>query len=251
MATILRIGAVNYANALPLIWGMEKHQFCIPHELVLDHPAHLFERLKSGDIHLALVSSIVAKMMPSFRNQSRFGIAADGYVHSVGLFANEPLHDIHTVYLDSQSLSSVALTRVLFARFWQQPVTFLASQDGEIPALSVGQAAVIIGDRALECKTQFRFYVDLAEAWQSFCGKPFIFARWLSYHNIPTEFLSEFDAFQEYNLRKNVQEIISTRLQGVALCDWHTYYTKFIRYELTAVFDEGENTFFDIAKEFL
>jgi chorismate dehydratase len=89
-----------------------------------------------------------------------------------------PLEKIKTVALDTSSLTSVALTQILFARYWGGGRTFNASAPDLEAMLQRNDAALLIGDPALQVDRTRYLTFDLAEEWIRFTGKPFVFAFW-------------------------------------------------------------------------
>jgi chorismate dehydratase len=88
------------------------------------------------------------------------------------------MHDITTVALDSSSLTSVALTRILFEKYWGGGRCFSSLPPNLENMLAAHDAALVIGDPALKVdRSQYRTW-DLSEEWTRFTGKPFVFAFW-------------------------------------------------------------------------
>jgi chorismate dehydratase len=90
------------------------------------------------------------------------------------------MEEIKTVYLDYQSKTSIKLAQILLKNYWKREVLLLEAPDNFIDLIDGATAAVIIGDRALEKYESFPYKYDLAEAWVSYTGKPFVFAKWVS-----------------------------------------------------------------------
>jgi chorismate dehydratase len=175
----LRVGAVNYLNTKPLIYGLER--FAPQAELVLDFPSRLADDLAAGRLDVALIPSIEFFLDASYTIVSNACIACRGPVLSVKLFSRVPIDSIRTLALDAGSRTSVALTRILLAeRHGLQP---------ELRSLPVSDsledtdadAVLLIGDRAMHSPAgRFAAVWDLGDQWCRWAELPFVFAMWVA-----------------------------------------------------------------------
>src|SRR5208283_5789732 len=85
---------------------------------------------------------------------------------------------VRTVALDTSSLTSVALTKVLFAKWLGGGRTFTPMAPEVETMLAEHDAGLIIGDPALKIDRKRYHTLDLAEEWIRHTGKPFVFAFW-------------------------------------------------------------------------
>jgi chorismate dehydratase len=177
--TPVRLGAVGYLNARPLVFGLNR----VPRfDLRFDLPSECARLLHAGDIDLGLIPSIEYLRGDSYRIVPDLAIASRGPVASVALFTTRPISDVTSIVMDTSSRTSVALVRVLCARLFKiEPV--ITSHAPDLPAmLERGDAALIIGDNALiwEPSEDQRTIqkIDLGEAWTTMTGLPFVWAFW-------------------------------------------------------------------------
>src|SRR4029077_9887089 len=105
-------------------------------------------------------------------------IASRRAVRSILLVSKVPLEEIQTVALDRSSLTSVALTKVLFAKRWGGGRTFVPMAPEIDRMLEQHDAGLLIGDPALKGDRSRYLTYDLAEEWIRLTGKPFVFAFW-------------------------------------------------------------------------
>lgn len=190
----IKVGAVSYLNTKPLLYGIENSELLQEIELSLEYPSALARKLQNNEIDLALLPVAAMNEIAGSRIISDYGIAANGPVASVCLFSAAPLEEIETVYLDYQSRTSVRLVQLLFKEYWRKSVAFQPAGEDYIEKIGGESAGVIIGDRALQKLSDFPFVYDLAEAWKSFTGLPFVFAAWIANKELPTDFLNRFNA---------------------------------------------------------
>lgn len=177
MSPRLRIGAVNYLNTKPLVFGLAER---LPQaELVLDLPSRLADGLAAGHYDVALIPSIEAFQDPSYTVISSACIACRGPVLSVKLLSRVPLAEIRTLALDEGSRTSAALTQILLGeRFALRP---------QLERLPIGasfddtsaDAVLLIGDRAMHSPPGRIVEVwDLGDEWCRWAELPFVFAMW-------------------------------------------------------------------------
>ncbi len=190
--TTVRLGAVAYLNARPLVDGLS-HSSAF--SLRFDVPSRCADLLHTGAIDVGLIPSIEYLRSPAGASYSivpDLAIASNGPVASVAIYTTRPMSDVRSIALDASSRTSVALVRVLCARlFGIRPSLEHSSPD--LPAmLGRADAALIIGDNALileggdrELLMDGRLEVvqvekiDLGLMWTSTTGLPFVYAVWV------------------------------------------------------------------------
>lgn len=182
------LGTVPYLNVQPNIWALQRGLVkweSGPIKIVPDVPRQLARRLAAGEFDSAIVP-----VFEYFRRPGTYHyipgpvIAAHGPVASVLLFSSVPLEHLKLVYLDTSSLTSVNLFRVLAAEKGLH-IELRDATTQTIPTpLPQGTGWVLIGDPALAQAGQHPHTLDLAHAWQQLTGMPFVFAAWLCHRNL-------------------------------------------------------------------
>ncbi|MEN6451940.1 MAG: menaquinone biosynthesis protein [Thermoguttaceae bacterium] len=181
-ATAIRVGAVTYLNAKPLVVALEEVAPQV--EVVLDYPSRLADALAEGRLDVAMIPSIEyarGQRARGYRIISDACIACNGRVASVKLYSRVPVGKIRTLALDEGSRTSATLVRILLKeRFDVTPATTplpLGSALGD----STADAVLLIGDRGMLIPDgDFEFVWDLGEEWTNWTGLPFIFALWIA-----------------------------------------------------------------------
>jgi chorismate dehydratase len=237
----IRVGAVNYRNAKPLVFGLERPEMTNLIELSYDYPARLAQRLRLGQIDVGLLPVAAIPEIPEARVISKYGIGADGSVASVALFSQVPIQAIETVLLDYQSRTSVALLRILMRAHWEKQVHYRPSAgDDYIRQIEGSTAGLIIGDRALQHLDQFPYVYDLAEAWKCMTGMPFVFAAWISIAPLASAFINRFDNANAIGLGRLEELAAAWSLEGV---DMLSYFRDRISYTLDDQKQQAMNKF--------
>jgi chorismate dehydratase len=193
------------------------------------YPSALANMLIQNEVDLALIPVAMIPKVPHAEIVSDFCIAADGEVASVCIFSDCPMAEIEGLYLDYQSRSSVALTRILLQEHWKINPKLIHAESGFENNVSGKTAALIIGDRALEKRNQYRYCYDLGTAWKEMTGLPFVFAAWVANKKLPPAFIDHFNRTIESGF-----EDIESVIQQFDYPHYNirTYFTQNIKYKL-------------------
>jgi chorismate dehydratase len=174
----MRISAISYLNTAPLMWDFEHGGAGKEFEISYTVPSQCAVELQSGSADIGIIPSAAYATVPGLAILPGVAIAAKQAVRSILLVGKKPIEEIRTVALDSSSLTSVALVRILFERYWKSAPGFESLPPDLGTMLKEHDAALLIGDPALQVERTKFFTWDLAEEWIRFTGKPFVFAFW-------------------------------------------------------------------------
>lgn len=227
-----RIGAVSYLNTRPLLYGIEQSGLMPQIELIKAYPAMIAQDLIDGNIDMGLVPVAVIPLLKEAHLVSKYCIGAESAVASVCIFSDVAMEQIENVYLDYQSRTSVQLAKILLQQFWKKEVNFIKAEEGYINEIKDRSAGVIIGDRALLARSNFKYVYDLAEAWIEHTGLPFVFATWIANKPIPADFIKAFDLANEFGLN-HINDVIESITDASSEYDLNTYFTKNISYDFS------------------
>jgi chorismate dehydratase len=174
----VRIGAVSYLNARPLVVGLEAHpdRFSVRYDL----PSVCAQLLHAREIDLGLIPSIEYLRGDGYRIVPDCAVASDGPVASVAIFTKVPIERVGSIALDTSSRTSVALTRVMTAKYFGIAPRFV-DHGPDLEAMArAADAALLIGDPALFADHDRLGLqkIDLGQAWKDFTGLPFVYACW-------------------------------------------------------------------------
>jgi len=172
---ILRIGAVSFLNAKPLLYGLEEESGI---ELHLDVPSRLLDGLRDRRFDVALLPVIDYQRMEGLRLLTSGGIGCDGPTLTVRIFSPAPIDQITKLACDTDSHTSVALARIVLAEVYHIRPEFVplgpGCVDAKLPRLLIGDKVVCQEPRGLP------YQLDLGQAWKQLCGLPFVFAAWMA-----------------------------------------------------------------------
>ncbi|MCI0349294.1 MAG: menaquinone biosynthesis protein [Acidobacteriales bacterium] len=180
----LRISAISFLNTAPLMWDFERGEHQEIFDIDYTVPSRCAEALRTGAADIGIIPAISYQTIPDLAVLPEVAIAARGPVRSILLVSTQPLHEIHSVAVDTSSRTSVALLEILFAKFWRPRGGNMSSpaftpMEPNLPTmLAACDAALLIGDPALTVDRNRYYVLDLAEEWKRSTGKPFVFAFW-------------------------------------------------------------------------
>jgi chorismate dehydratase len=174
----VRLGAVGYLNARPLVCGLEAHP---EFEVRYDLPSECARLLHAREIDVGLIPSIEYLRGPRPYNIVPGGaVTSKGPVASVAIYTRREPRDIRTIAMDSSSCTSVALATILLRRQFDVATDAISMVADLEAMLAKADAALIIGDTALfiDHAAAGVVKIDLGELWTQTTGLPFVYAFW-------------------------------------------------------------------------
>ena len=168
----MRIGSVPYLNAKPLIWGLDSET------IMYEVPSRLAAMLKNGELAAGMVSSVACFLNPELKIAPGMSISCIGPAESVKLFHEGPLEAIRTLALDTNSLTSVLLAKVVLRERHGLSPQFIDMPPDLDRMLETCDGAVTIGDTTMQAPHGKWAELDLGSEWYELTGLPFVFAVW-------------------------------------------------------------------------
>lgn len=261
----LRISAISFLNTAPLMWDFEHP---VPGELKLQDqfeitytvPSQCAAELSAGTADIGIIPSITYATIPGLAILPDVAIAAKNAVRSILLVLKKPIEEVRTVALDTSSRTSVILTQILFSKHFPGPGAreYVAMAPDLDQMLDRCDAALLIGDSALQVDRSRYQSLDLADEWRRFTGKPFVFAFWavrmaaLTGGGRGYELSEIFSRSRDHGLEPRNLEVIArewaTRL-NLTPAEVKGYLTENIHYTLDPENTEGLELFYQYAAE--
>ena len=238
----IKISAVSYLNSKPFLYGLFRNDFDKTFSLSLDYPSECGRKLANNEVDLGLIPVALIPQITNARIISDFCIGADGPVKTVCIYAQFPLEEIDTIYLDYQSKTSVQLLKILLRDYWKLNPNLLDAPFDYIEKIGAKTAGLIIGDRSFGLENKYPYVYDLSEAWKNYCGLPFVFAAWVSNRELPQDFINDFNACLADGIERKNQ--VAQLFQSWHLnFDVYEYYTKYISFDFDRLKKESLNYF--------
>lgn len=254
----LRISAISYLNTAPLMWDFEHGTAGAGFDISYTIPSQCAAALKAGSADIGIIPAASYTTIPDLAILPGVAIASIRAVRSILLVSKVPLAQIRSVALDTSSMTSVALTKVLFAKWWGDGREFAPMAPDIEKMLEKHDAGLVIGDPALKIDRSRYVTYDLAEEWIRLTGKPFVFAFWAVRQAVANNFdriagLAEiFQQSRDHGLQRDALSYIAKHWApkvGLTEIEVHDYLTRSIHYELDANCLQGMNLFFQYAAE--
>lgn len=174
----LRISAISYLNTVPLMWDFEHGEAARQFEISYTLPSACARALAEGTADIGIIPSAAYASIPGLQIIPDVAIASRRAVRSILLVSQIPIDLVRTVALDTSSMTSVALAKILFEK-WLGGARIYTPMAPELDKmLAECDAGLLIGDPALQVDRSRYHTLDLAEEWIRFTGKPFVFAFW-------------------------------------------------------------------------
>jgi len=187
----LRIGRIPYINCYPVYGAIDRGLIRIDADLVDGVPTALNARMASGELDVSVVSAVeYARDSRRYLLLPDLAISCDGPVRSVMLFSKRPATELTSrrVLVSRSSMTSVALTELLFENVWHARPTFVptdaeisdvvdANDEGVDARLVIGDAALVLASAHRE---RYPYVYDLGQTWKDWTGQPFVFAVWVA-----------------------------------------------------------------------
>lgn len=247
----VRVTAVSFANALPLVYGIMHAPERPPMEISLDIPAESAKKMKNGECDLGLMPVGAVSDLDYYEILPGYCIGATGKVRTVRLFSEVPLDRIEKIILDHQSRTSVVLVKVLARHFWKINPTWEQAWPGyEKESIRGNTAAVVIGDKAFGVEHKYPYGYDFAEEWIRYTGLPFVFAAWVANKPMDPEFIALLNKALKYGT-EHVRESIGIypNKNLIPADDMERYLRENISFTLDTGKTRGMNLFLQLAKE--
>jgi chorismate dehydratase len=254
----LRISAISYLNTAPLMWDFEHGDAGRGFDISYTLPSACARALEGGTADIGIIPAAAYTAISGLQILPDVAIASRRAVRSILLVSKLPIEQIRTVALDTSSLTSVALTKVLFEKWLGGGRTFTPMAPEIETMLATHDAGLVIGDPALKIDRSSYHTLDLAEEWIRHTGKPFVFAFWavrseaLKKSDTPLDLPAIFRDSRDHGLKtSSLNQIVrewAPRL-GISPADVLSYLTENIHYQLDAGCLEGLQLFYRYAAE--
>ena len=254
----LRISAISYLNTAPLMWDFEHGEAARDFHISYTLPSGCAQALADGTADIGIIPAAAYAQIPGLLVLPDVAIASRRAVRSILLVSKVPPSEAHSIALDTSSMTSVALLKILFEKWLGGERRFTSMPPDLDAMLTDHDACLLIGDPALRVNRSRYHTLDLAEEWIRFTGKPFLFAFWavrvaaLAEADPSLDLAAMFRESRDHGLaQKNLDQIAeewALRL-SISKADIQNYLTENIYYGLDSDCLEGLRLFYRLATE--
>ncbi len=254
----LRISAISYLNTAPLMWDFEHSEAGRSFDISYTLPSDCARSLADGTADIGIIPAAAYAEIPGLSILPEVAIASRRAVRSILLVSKLPIEQVRTVALDTSSMTSVALVKILFEKWMGGGRIYTSMAPDVDQMLAKHDAGLLIGDPALMVDRARYHTLDLAEEWIRYTGKPFVFAFWAVRRDalrevapsldLPAVFQNSRDHGLEPSSLDQIAREWAPRL-GISEADVRTYLTQNIHYQADAGCLEGLQLFYRYAAE--
>jgi chorismate dehydratase len=252
------IGVVPYLNALPLYHTLPNPDSSArvqtdQKRIVRAVPSQLAPMLSRGECDVALIPVVEHFRGVGAEIITNACIGSSGSVRSVLMLHRVPLHKIQNVAVDSSSRTSVALLQIILRDAYAINAQFVEHAPDWKTMLRAHEAALIIGDGALEAVEEMRHekseiqILDLGAAWTQLTDLPFVYAAWVTKRDLNQSDKNELIRVLESSRDEGVKTIpqlarnnATNKLSGTLI---ESYFRDSIEYTMTPAHHAGLEEF--------
>ena len=244
---LLRISAVSYLNTFPFVYGLNESGILKNFSLSLDVPSQCAEKLRKGEVDIALVPVGALHEIDRFHYITDYCIGAVNEVKTVLLLSKVPMECISKIHLDFDSRTSVELVKVLAKHAWKILPAWEKLKPGQADSQQDIESLVAIGDKTFAIRGGYPYVYDLASEWIRFTGLPFVLAAWVSRSVIAEETLRQFNAAISFGIshKRECIEYFRERLPAYDDC------LGYLEHNISFEFDEKKKEGLKLFLEYL
>lgn len=227
----IRISAISYLNSIPFVYGLENSPLHSEIDLSLDIPSESAKKLLNNKVDLGLVPVAIIPKLNFSEIISPYCIGSNGPVETVCIFSQVPLNEIEEILLDFHSVTSVQLVQLLSKKYWNISPKFSHAKEGFENDLTNKLAGVIIGERAYQYRSQFKYVYDLPEEWKKYTGLPFVFACWVANKSLSEPFKQSFVNALHFGVKRLDLSLQEKGINFPSSINQKRYLTEIISYD--------------------
>lgn len=239
------------------MWDFEHGQAASHFEISYTIPSACAHALAEGTADIGIIPAAAYTQIPGLQILPDVAIASRRAVRSILLVSKVPVEKIRTLALDTSSMTSVALAKILLR--WQGGEREYTPMEPDLEKmLAAHDAGLLIGDPALQVDRTRYQTLDLAEEWIRLTGKPFVFAFWavrgqaVAEADPSLDLAAMFRESRDNGLRpENLSRMVtewSARLK-LSAGEVRSYLTQNIHYRLDAECIDGLQAFYRYSSE--
>ena len=200
----IKISLVHFLNSAPLGWGFLHGPYKEGFEVIPSAPSVCADQLAKGEADIGLIPSVEYQRIPNLAIIPGISISSFAKVRSLLLVKPKRKNEINSVAIDTSSRTTVALTKILLDETRGLKPEFVPHAPDLEKMLVLCDAALLIGDAALQVNLDDYDTVDLVEEWNRWQKKPFVCAVWACRKSakFPPDIVKTFHATKEWGLQR-------------------------------------------------
>ena len=215
-------------------------------------PAYCADLLASESVEAALVPIIEYQRIAGARIIPNVCVGSEKKVRSVVLVSkHDDLKLVRRVALDSMSRTSQALVKIVFREFLGFEPVWEVTSPNVHAMLESSDAALMIGDPAMNVASDQFHVFDLAGLWHRFTGTGFVFAMWMTRAGAEAGIRKvNFAGARDEGLNQ-LESIIDQYENDISLPreELRKYLTENISFQVNDDLEKGMRLYFELARK--
>ena len=181
---MIRLGKISFANCDFPYYAMEHGKLRTDDiDIIEGHPVELARKLQAGELDISPISSIMYAKQDELLILPGLSITSNDFTKSVLICSNGEIKmsgfEGKTLCIPETTASSAALVKIIL---WLNGVNVKIRQCNGTDIenmLKQGDAALLIGDSAIQAIGKYHIIADLGNEWKKLTGKKMVYALWV------------------------------------------------------------------------
>jgi len=247
----LKVVTVSYINSYPFVYGLDFYKKDFNFDIILCPPSSCAQMAINNEVDFALIPLAALPMVKhNYNLMPQYCIGAVRSVSTVLLISNNEISSLKKIFLDTHSLTSVKLVKLLASQYWHILPEFVSHDINSNMTLNDGEAFLAIGDKCFELKGKYNFTFDLFDEWNKFTRLPFVFAVWMASKNVSVAEIEKINtALSLGNLNK---EASLRKYLSKSKNENFDFYLNYLANNINYIYDKNKekalNLFLDLIK---
>jgi chorismate dehydratase len=182
---MIRLGKISFANCDFPYYAIEHRKIDSAGIRIIEaHPVELARKLFEGELDISPISSIMYGKRDDLVILPGLSITSNDFTKSVLICSNgkQELSDFDgkTLCIPETTASSATLMKIIL---WKKglDVKFKTCHGSDIDRMiKQGDAALLIGDSAINAIGKYQIVADLGNEWKKMTGKKMVYALWVT-----------------------------------------------------------------------
>lgn len=259
---MIRLGKISFANCDFPYYAIEHGKIDSDGIKIIEaHPVELARKLFEGELDISPISSIMYGKRDDLVILPGLSITSNDFTKSVLICSNgkHELSDFDgkTLCIPETTASSATLMKIIL---WKKglDVKFRNCQGSDIDRMiKEGDAALLIGDSAINAIGKYQIVADLGNEWKKMTGKKMVYALWVtteefaSKHYEDVKYVHDLLLSSKEYAYSNIIEIANYIGKDKKIdCGFMREYLHTLNYDLDNESVESLKLFFKYAKDY-
>jgi len=241
---------IDQLNNIPFIYAFENQLIQNEYNYLKNSPLKSGMSLLDGEIDMGVIPvTTFAKTKETWKIIPHISISCINTSKSVKLFFKTGLQDLNKIAVDERADSELALLKILMQEKYNITPEYIAMKPNLEHMLKWSDAALLIGDEALNEQEINKSSFDLGEEWFDLTGLPMVFSFWVG-RQIAVQTEDVKNIINSTNLGLKNLENIAKDFAKKSKFSWalyHDYLTQNVDYKFTDEEHAGLTEFYNYA----